>query len=86
MGYIAGQIPSNMILSRTRPSVYLSCCVFVWGAVSLCSGFVKNFHQLLAVRIILGFTESPYFPGALFLLSAWFVAFLRLSSWPCFAR
>ncbi len=28
--------------------------------------------QLLAVRIILGLVESPYFPGALFLLSTWY--------------
>ncbi|OCF45725.1 nicotinamide mononucleotide permease [Kwoniella heveanensis CBS 569] len=72
VGYILGQIPSNMILSRSRPSIYLSVCVMVWGVVSLCTGFVKNYHQLLAVRILLGFTESPYFPGALFLLSTWY--------------
>ncbi|KIR34351.1 nicotinamide mononucleotide permease [Cryptococcus deuterogattii CA1014] len=65
VGYILGQIPSNMILSKTRPSIYLAI-------VSLCTGFVKNYHQLLAVRILLGFTESPYFPGALFLLSTWY--------------
>ncbi|OWZ35154.1 nicotinamide mononucleotide permease [Cryptococcus neoformans c45] len=72
VGYILGQIPSNLILSRTRPSIYLSVCVMVWAIVSLCTGFVKNYHQLLAVRILLGFTESPYFPGALFLLSTWY--------------
>ncbi|GAA6034267.1 hypothetical protein JCM8097_003815 [Rhodosporidiobolus ruineniae] len=72
VGYIVGQLPSNMILSRSRPSIYLSCCVFVWGAVSLSTGFVKNYHQLLAVRILLGFCESPYFPGALFVLSSWY--------------
>ncbi|WVQ83939.1 hypothetical protein IAT38_006083 [Cryptococcus sp. DSM 104549] len=72
VGYILGQIPSNMILSKTRPSIYLSVCVMVWAIVSLCTGFVKTYHQLLAVRILLGFTESPYFPGALFLLSTWY--------------
>ncbi|ODN84937.1 hypothetical protein L202_00783 [Cryptococcus amylolentus CBS 6039] len=61
-----------MILSRSRPSIYLSTCVMVWAVVSLCTGFVKTYNQLLAVRILLGFTESPYFPGALFLLSAWY--------------
>lgn len=30
VGYILGQIPSNMILSKTRPSIYLSVCVMVW--------------------------------------------------------
>ncbi|GAA6004505.1 hypothetical protein JCM10207_000757 [Rhodosporidiobolus poonsookiae] len=72
VGYIVGQIPSNMILARSRPSVYLSVCVFVWGMVSMATGFVKNYHQLIAVRILLGFTESPYFPGALFVLSSWY--------------
>ncbi|EAL19325.1 hypothetical protein CNBH0190 [Cryptococcus deneoformans B-3501A] len=72
VGYILGQIPSNLILSKTRPSIYLSVCVMVWAIVSLCTGFVQNYHQLLAVRILLGFTESPYFPGALFLLSTWY--------------
>ena len=27
-----GQIPSNAILARSRPSIYLSCCVCVWCA------------------------------------------------------
>jgi hypothetical protein len=78
VGYIIGQLPSNIILNRSRPSIYLSCCVFVWvrflplffsflrsqtnsslqGMVSLSTGFVKNYHQLLAVRILLGFTGS----------------------------
>jgi hypothetical protein len=82
VGYIIGQLPSNIILNRSRPSIYLSCCVFVWvrflplffsflrsqtnsslqGMVSLSTGFVKNYHQLLAVRILLGFTGplSPF--------------------------
>ncbi|ORY54884.1 putative nicotinamide mononucleotide permease [Leucosporidium creatinivorum] len=72
VGYILGQVPSNMILARSRPSIYLSICVFVWGMVSLCTGFVKNYEQLLAVRVLLGVAESPYFGGALFLLSTWY--------------
>ncbi|GAA5859557.1 hypothetical protein JCM8547_006138, partial [Rhodosporidiobolus lusitaniae] len=72
VGYILGQIPSNMILARSRPSIYLSVCVAIWGGVSLATGFVHNYHQLLAVRILLGFVESPYFPGALFVLSSWY--------------
>ncbi|GJN93243.1 hypothetical protein Rhopal_006290-T1 [Rhodotorula paludigena] len=71
-GYICGQLPSNMILSKSRPSIYLSCCVMLWGMVSLSTGFVHNFHQLLAVRVLLGLLEAPFFPGALFILSSWY--------------
>ncbi|KAK6196675.1 hypothetical protein LQW54_011290 [Pestalotiopsis sp. IQ-011] len=71
-GYIALQIPSNMILTRVRPSVYLPLCMALWGAVSACTAAVKDFHGLVACRFFLGFLEAPFFPGALFLLSAWY--------------
>ncbi|BEI97819.1 hypothetical protein CcaverHIS631_0301180 [Cutaneotrichosporon cavernicola] len=71
-GYILGQIPSNLILSRVRPSIYLSLFVALWGAVSTCTAASQNFTHLVVIRFFLGITESPYFPGALFLLSSWY--------------
>lgn len=72
VGYILGQIPSNYILSRSRPSLYLSFWVVVWGAVSTCTAAARNFSSLVVIRFFLGFCEAPYFPGALFLLSSWY--------------
>lgn len=72
VGYILGQIPSNLILSRVRPSIYLSAFVALWGAVSAATAAADNYQHLLVTRFFLGVTESPYFPGALFLLSAWY--------------
>lgn len=72
VGYILGQVPSNYILSRSRPSWYLAGFVALWGAVSSCTGAVDTYEHLLVVRFFLGITESPYFPGALFLLSSWY--------------
>ncbi|ETS83455.1 hypothetical protein PFICI_05331 [Pestalotiopsis fici W106-1] len=71
-GYIALQIPSNMILTRVRPSIYLPLCMALWGAVSACTAAVTSFHGLVACRFFLGFLEAPFFPGALFLLSSWY--------------
>lgn len=71
-GYILGQVPSNLILSRVRPSIYLSGFVALWGAVSACTAAADNFTHLVVIRFFLGVTESPYFPGAIFLLSAWY--------------
>lgn len=72
VGYILGQIPSNMILSRCRPSLYLSGFVAVWGAVSACTAAADTYEHLIVIRFFLGVTESPYFPGSLFLLSSWY--------------
>ena len=77
VGYILGQIPSNLILSRVRPSIYLSLFVALWGAVSTCTAAATDFKHLVVIRFFLGLTEAPYFPGALFLLSAWYTKKVR---------
>ncbi|EKD05605.1 hypothetical protein A1Q2_00095 [Trichosporon asahii var. asahii CBS 8904] len=72
-GYISLQVPSNMIASRVKwPSFYICCMTAAWGTVSACTGAVNNYHGLLVCRLILGFTEAAFFPGALFLLSLFY--------------
>lgn len=72
VGYLALQIPSNMILPYTRPSIYLPACMMAWGVVSGLTAFQHGFRGLVTVRFCLGIVEAPYFPGALFLLSSWY--------------
>lgn len=50
-------VPSNMILSKVRPSWYLSACMVAWGIVSGASGAVQSFSGLAACRFFLGITE-----------------------------
>lgn len=40
--------------------------------MSTCTAAADNFSHLVVIRFFLGITESPYFPGALFLLSSWY--------------
>lgn len=71
-GYLALQIPSNLILTRVRPSIYLPVCMALWGVVSASTAAVTNFTGLVICRFFLGFLEAPFFPGALLLLSSWY--------------
>ncbi|KAK8110716.1 uncharacterized protein PG998_007173 [Apiospora kogelbergensis] len=34
VGYILMQVPSNMLLTRVRPSTYLSVVMFIWSAIA----------------------------------------------------
>jgi MFS family permease len=68
VGYLMMQLPSNLLITRLPPSIYLSCAATVWGVVSTCNGAVQSFGQLVAVRLILGFVECPFFPGKLSLV------------------
>ncbi|KAF3937908.1 hypothetical protein ABW19_dt0209508 [Dactylella cylindrospora] len=72
VGYLLMQVPSNMFLTKTRPSIYLSCCMLGWATVSACTALVQNYGGLVATRFMLGFVEAPYYPGALYILSIFY--------------
>ncbi|CZR52322.1 probable permease of the major facilitator superfamily [Phialocephala subalpina] len=72
VGYLLGQIPSNLILTKLNPSRYLPIAIIVWGGISLATAGVKNFSGIFAVRFLIGFAESPFFAGALLLISSWY--------------
>ena len=70
--YIAFEIPSNIILKRLKPHVWLSGCMFVFGLVTICQGLVKNWSGLLATRFFLGLAETGMFPGSFYLIGMWY--------------
>lgn len=57
------QLPSNMLITRVRPSVYLPAAAMVWSGVSAATAGCKSAGELWAVQIILGICEAPLFPG-----------------------
>lgn len=52
--YAAFEIPSNLLLKRFRPSVWLPAIMVAWGTVMTLMGLVQNYHGLLIARIFLG--------------------------------
>ncbi|KAL4888034.1 MFS general substrate transporter [Aspergillus ambiguus] len=72
VGYILMQVPSTMIMTKLRPSIYLPSCMIVWAIVSGCTAATHNVGSIMAVRFLLGFVEAPFFPGAIYFLSCWY--------------
>lgn len=66
------QIPSNMILTRVRPSIYIPAWVCLWSVVSAATAACNSFTHLIIIRFFLGICEAPFFPGVFFLLSCWY--------------
>ncbi len=61
---------SNMFLNKIgKPSVYIPCCILIWGMISCLTGVTKNFVGALLTRFFLGFVEAAFLPGSLFLIS-----------------
>ncbi|KAH8788371.1 major facilitator superfamily domain-containing protein [Diaporthe sp. PMI_573] len=70
--YIIFEVPSNIVLKKVRASIWLTCLVIGWGITMTCMGAVKNFHGLVACRVILGIFEAGFFPGAVYIVSTWY--------------
>ncbi|KAH8809451.1 major facilitator superfamily domain-containing protein [Xylogone sp. PMI_703] len=69
------EVPSNIVLKITRPSVWISVLMFLWGIVITLTGIVHSYSGLLAVRIFLGVAEAGFFPAATYLLTIWYVRY-----------
>lgn len=63
VSYVIFEIPSNLLLTRVRPSIYLSALCVLWGGVAACMAAVPNWHALAGVRFALGIAEAGFAPG-----------------------
>lgn len=72
VGYVLMQVPSNMLITRIKPGIYMSAWMLVWAVVSGCTALVQSFGGLVACRFFLGITEAPFYPGATYMLSIFY--------------
>ncbi|KAH7064253.1 major facilitator superfamily domain-containing protein [Paraphoma chrysanthemicola] len=73
--YVALQPPATVVLRKLGPRIFLPSIVVIWGAVMIGFGFVKEWHTLLPLRLLLGIFEAGFFPGSAYLLSCWYQRF-----------
>ncbi|GAA5998415.1 hypothetical protein JCM5350_005942, partial [Sporobolomyces pararoseus] len=72
VGYVITEAPSNVLIKRLRPSIYIPCLMFAWSIVMTLMGIVHNFEGLAAARFFLGLAESGLFPGICLYLTCWY--------------
>jgi MFS family permease len=72
VGYVLMQVPSNMIITKVRPSLYMSGWMLIWSSVSACTALVHSYGGLVACRFMLGVTEAPFYPGATYMLGIFY--------------
>ncbi|KAH9998196.1 MFS general substrate transporter [Xylariaceae sp. FL0662B] len=70
--YILFEIPSNILMKKLSPHIWLSGCILCFGVIMIGQGFVHNYSGLLAARFFLGLAESGIFPGSFYLISFWY--------------
>jgi sugar phosphate permease len=56
--YCLFEVPSNVLLKRWRPSIWLPTIMVAWGVVMTLMGIVQDFKGLLIARLFLGVAEA----------------------------
>ncbi|CAM1510834.1 Fc.00g083470.m01.CDS01 [Cosmosporella sp. VM-42] len=70
--YVIFEIPSNILLKKFKPHVWLSINMFLFGFTTMMQGLVKNYAGLVTTRFFLGLFETGMFPGAFYLIGMWY--------------
>ncbi|KAG8166384.1 hypothetical protein KVR01_002073 [Diaporthe batatas] len=71
-GYVIGQLPSQFILTKVRPSIWIPSCELVWTILTFCLAATNNSNQVIAIRFLVGLVESIFYPAAHFLIGSWY--------------
>ncbi|KXG45420.1 Major facilitator superfamily domain, general substrate transporter [Penicillium griseofulvum] len=70
--YICSELPSNLVLKKASPKIWLPFLTAIWGIITMCLGFVQNFAGFVAVRALLGIAEGGLLPGMVLYLSSFY--------------
>ena len=71
-GYFLFEVPSNLLLERVGPKVWIARIMITWGILSSLMMFVTSETSFYVLRFLLGVAEAGFFPGIILYLTYWF--------------
>lgn len=80
-GYVAFEVPSNILLHKIGARVWIARIMISWGIVSIAVAFVRPLaascgispaSMFYVLRFLLGACEAGFFPGIVLYVSYWF--------------
>ncbi|KAK4098560.1 MFS general substrate transporter [Parathielavia hyrcaniae] len=69
---IVFQLPSTIAVRILGPRVWFAAITLAFGIITLCTGFVRSWQQLIVLRVLLGAAMAGIFPGLSYLISTWY--------------
>jgi len=85
LGYVLFEIPSNLILRRVGPRLWIARIMVTWGLISMAMVFTQGPASFYVLRFLLGVAEAGFFPGIILYLTDWFPAQERARAIALFA-
>ncbi len=71
VAYAIFELPSNVLMERYGPKIWLTRIMVSWGLVSAAMAFVNGPTMFYVLRFLLGVAEAGFFPAIIFYFSRW---------------
>ncbi|KAF2444153.1 putative pantothenate transporter liz1 [Karstenula rhodostoma CBS 690.94] len=72
IGYIIGQWPSNIILTRVPAHIWIPFQEVGWTVFTFALAGAKSYRALLGLRFVVGLFEAGYWPALYYVLGSWY--------------
>jgi MFS family permease len=72
VSYALLEVPSNLILYRVGPRLWITRIAVTWGIVSAAMMFVQDDVSFYVLRLLLGAAEAGLFPAMMYMVTRWF--------------
>ncbi len=72
IGYFIFEVPSNILLEKIGPRIWIARIMVTWGILSSCMMFVNSEMSYYLLRFFLGVAEAGFFPGIILYLTYWY--------------
>ncbi|KAH0836099.1 phthalate transporter [Fonsecaea pedrosoi] len=73
--YVCFQPVAVVVIRKVGARVFFTTIVLFWAATEISLGLVKDWYDMIPLRLILGAFEAGMFPCAAYMLSSWYTRF-----------
>ncbi|KAL2145466.1 hypothetical protein VTI28DRAFT_7247 [Corynascus sepedonium] len=72
VGYVLGQIPSNLSLHYVKPRYFFPAMMVVWAGLTMVTASTHTPQAIMAIRFFQGMAEASTFVGTHYILGSWY--------------
>ncbi|KJR89056.1 transporter [Sporothrix schenckii 1099-18] len=72
LGIVLLEIPSNIVLYKLGPTIWIGGQIIAWGLVATFQAFQHGLGPYLATRLLLGLCEAGFIPAGLYTITRWY--------------
>lgn len=73
--YVAFQPVAVVLIRKVGARTFFTSIAFLWGLTEIALGMVKDWYDMIPLRLILGAFEAGMFPCSAYMLSSWYTRY-----------